>query len=277
MGYLGGTAERGADCESIEECVQRCSADTKCCSVEFSPSRKFCSTNVQCEPDTSKFEDFVFCSKENRLAKENQDMAEKGFAPVPAPALAPAPAPALAPAPAPAPAPASEASAPENAESGAECPGKGWKLKDGYTGGQLGKELDCGSIQECEHRCQSSESCCSYEFSQKEGLCHLNKDCEPHTRKYRDYVFCAKEDSIHSEQATGWSGVGEVPANGNKPLDYISDEDRDPLEDTRDYSTKSKSKVKERFLTEMEGGEAFVLEYEDEGAEKTKKEKKKRL
>ena len=61
----------------------------------------------------------------------------------------------------------------------------------------------------------------------------------------------------------------EVPVNGAKPPDYMSDED------SQDYRTKSKSK-KERFLTQMEGGEAFVLEYEDGGEEKTKKKKKKK-
>ena len=47
-------------------------------------------------------------------------------------------------------------------------------------------------------------------------------------------------------------------------------------DDARDYSTESKSK-KERYLTEMEGGDQFVLEYEDEGSAKTKKKKKKRI
>ena len=63
----------------------------------------------------------------------------------------------------------------------------------------------------------------------------------------------------------------DVPVNGNKPPEYLSDED-----DAQDYSTKTKNK-KERYLTEMEGGDQFVLEYEDEGSAKTKKKKKKRI
>ena len=46
-------------------------------------------------------------------------------------------------------------------------------------------------------------------------------------------------------------------------------------EDAHDYKLKSKNK-KERFLTAIDGGDAFVLEYEDEGEEKTKKKKKRK-
>ena len=86
----------------------------------------------------------------------------------------------------------------------------------------------------------------------------------------------------------------EVAVNGNKPPEYMSEEDDadqadaqndvqdtqddaqdDAQDDVQEYSRKSKSK-KERFLTEMEGGDHFVVEYEDEDAAKTKKKKKKK-
>ena len=60
--------------------------------------------------------------------------------------------------------------------------------------------------------------------------------------------------------------------DADEQVDYISEEEK---ADADDNGTKSKS-TKEKFLTFMDGEEAFVLEYEDEGEEKTKEKKKKK-
>ena len=48
--------------------------------------------------------------------------------------------------------------------------------------------------QGCGLLCQHNEDCCSYEYSQKEKLCNLNKDCKPSAEKHLDWNFCVKGD-----------------------------------------------------------------------------------
>ena len=51
-------------------CSFACSQTPKCCSYEYSPDRKMCNLNKECEPTEGKHVDFLFCKK---LASAEQE------------------------------------------------------------------------------------------------------------------------------------------------------------------------------------------------------------
>ena len=51
-------------------CSLACSQTPKCCSYEYSPDRKMCNLNKECEPTEGKHVDFLFCKK---LASAEQE------------------------------------------------------------------------------------------------------------------------------------------------------------------------------------------------------------
>ena len=51
-------------------CRFACSQTPKCCSYEYSPDRKMCNLNKECEPTEGKHVDFLFCKK---LASAEQE------------------------------------------------------------------------------------------------------------------------------------------------------------------------------------------------------------
>ena len=58
-------------------------------------------------------------------------------------------------------------------------------------GTDIGSALDL-SRQECAEKCDGASSCMSFEHSDTEMKCNLNKIAEPSQGPFRDYVFCTK-------------------------------------------------------------------------------------
>ena len=48
------------------------------------------------------------------------------------------------------------------------------------------------SVYGCSKRCNDEPKCCSFEYSQTEKICNLNKDCAPTSLQFKDYKFCVK-------------------------------------------------------------------------------------
>ena len=57
-GQLGSTTE-----STIVECSNRCNDKSSCCSFEYSPTKKRCNLNRDCEPTEAKHQDYAFCTK----------------------------------------------------------------------------------------------------------------------------------------------------------------------------------------------------------------------
>lgn len=47
------------------KCSFNCLTKKDCCSYEYSPEKKMCNLNKECEPTEGKVEDFLFCKKES--------------------------------------------------------------------------------------------------------------------------------------------------------------------------------------------------------------------
>merc|ERR1719347_1618348 len=47
---------------------------------------------------------------------------------------------------------------------------------------------------QCEGKCTSNPRCCSFEYSPARRFCNLNTKCSPTSKKYQDFMFCAKSD-----------------------------------------------------------------------------------
>ena len=58
-------------------------------------------------------------------------------------------------------------------------------------GTDIGSALDL-TRQECAEKCDGENSCMSFEHSDTEMKCNLNKIAEPSQGPFRDYVFCTK-------------------------------------------------------------------------------------
>merc|ERR1719260_58243 len=46
-------------------CSDRCNRNNHCCSFEYSDSWKLCNLNSDCQPSRGKYQDYVFCVKQN--------------------------------------------------------------------------------------------------------------------------------------------------------------------------------------------------------------------
>ena len=59
-------------------CLLACVASPNCCSYEYSPVRKMCNLNNECEPKEKKIGDFLFCKKRpkpwNKTLPEGQQI-----------------------------------------------------------------------------------------------------------------------------------------------------------------------------------------------------------
>ena len=53
--------------ENISSCAGHCAANSNCCSFEYSPSKKNCNLNTECQPTTEVHEDYNFCVKGNLI------------------------------------------------------------------------------------------------------------------------------------------------------------------------------------------------------------------
>jgi len=59
-------------------CRDRCNRNKNCCSFEYSDSWKLCNLNRDCQPSRGKYQDYVFCVKQNVRGQMSECM-EKGF------------------------------------------------------------------------------------------------------------------------------------------------------------------------------------------------------
>ena len=48
---------------TVEGCANRCNDESSCCSFEYSPTKKRCNLNRDCEPTESAYQDYAFCTK----------------------------------------------------------------------------------------------------------------------------------------------------------------------------------------------------------------------
>ena len=63
-------------------------------------------------------------------------------------------------------------------------------------GSDLGSELEL-SRQDCANQCNSKPDCLSFEHSNSEGLCNLNRVGEPSNQvQFHDYVYCLKKGNV---------------------------------------------------------------------------------
>ena len=61
---IPGTGQiRGWIKTSLDGCGKACSEESNCCSFEYSFSKKICNLNIDCEPTSPRYQDYVFCSK----------------------------------------------------------------------------------------------------------------------------------------------------------------------------------------------------------------------
>ena len=58
-------------------------------------------------------------------------------------------------------------------------------------GTDIGSSLDL-TKQQCAEKCNGENSCMSFEHSDTDMKCNLNKIAEPSQGPFRDYVFCTK-------------------------------------------------------------------------------------
>ena len=73
------------------------------------------------------------------------------------------------------------------------CP-NGYVKKEGDLPGwgtNIGRALHL-TRQQCAEKCNGENSCMSFEHSDTEMKCNLNKIAEPSRGPFRDYVFCTK-------------------------------------------------------------------------------------
>ena len=81
------------------------------------------------------------------------------------------------------------------------CPG--WYVEEEgdipQFGTDLGSKLSVTSREECAERCDRLLLCLSFEHSNTEQFCNLNRESLPTKRKYKDYVFCRKNGKNHSK------------------------------------------------------------------------------
>lgn len=76
----------------------------------------------------------------------------------------------------------------------ADCP-VGYEEKNGDVPGwgtDLGSALEL-TRGECARKCSEKDTCLSFEHSNTEMKCNLNKIAEPSSGPYKDYVFCKKQ------------------------------------------------------------------------------------
>jgi hypothetical protein len=59
-------------------------------------------------------------------------------------------------------------------------------------GTELGSKIAVSSRKECADRCDALPKCLSFEHSDTENFCNLNKKAMPTKGKYGDYAFCRK-------------------------------------------------------------------------------------
>ena len=59
-------------------------------------------------------------------------------------------------------------------------------------GTDIGSSLDLTRLK-CAEKCNGENSCRSFEHSDTEMKCNLNKISEPSQSPFRDYVFCTKK------------------------------------------------------------------------------------
>ncbi len=63
-GDIPGWGQVGSSREfTIKRCANRCNDESSCCSFEYSPTKKICNLNRDCEPTESAYQDFAFCTK----------------------------------------------------------------------------------------------------------------------------------------------------------------------------------------------------------------------
>ena len=48
------------------------------------------------------------------------------------------------------------------------------------------------TVSGCSKRCKDEPKCCSFEYSTTEKKCVLNRDCDPTSGVYKDYMFCSR-------------------------------------------------------------------------------------
>ena len=59
-------------------CYDRCFTEGEsCCSYEYSPHRRMCNLNKECEPTDKKHADFLFCRRHDAAQKINSTSAGK--------------------------------------------------------------------------------------------------------------------------------------------------------------------------------------------------------
>ena len=61
-------------------CYDRCFTEGEsCCSYEYSPHRRMCNLNKECDPTDKKHADFLFCRRHDAAQKMNSTSAGKCF------------------------------------------------------------------------------------------------------------------------------------------------------------------------------------------------------
>ena len=74
------------------------------------------------------------------------------------------------------------------------CP-TGFKLIPGSIPGwgQIGTDSIEDTIFDCSDKCNSVQNCCSFEYSQTDGECNLNIDCQPTNQLFGSgHSFCTR-------------------------------------------------------------------------------------
>ena len=68
---------RGTIIKDTATCAEQCDGAPACYSFEYSPTRKICNLNVECEPSVGVYEDFAFCVKGNNDTLSNHPLPSK--------------------------------------------------------------------------------------------------------------------------------------------------------------------------------------------------------
>jgi len=193
----GATLGRFYDIGSTDECAKICDQTTSCCSYEWSPSKRHCNMNRECEPNLPKYEDYQLCiqKKPLKVSNEQSEPMVKGYN---AGQMSYMPQ-------------QTAESATENLNSPASLtpattntsPSNSQACRDGYVaapgdvdGATLGRFYDIASTDDCAKICDQIASCCSYEWSPSRRHCNINRECEPNLPKYEDYQLCIQRKPL---------------------------------------------------------------------------------
>lgn len=98
-----------------------------------------------------------------------------------------------------------------------DCP-RGYTLKKGdiVGWGSLEEHLHVDVRDDCARICNLRPDCLSFEHSNKEKICNLNREQNPTEHIYKDYAFCSKTDSLNLHCPHGYTrNCGDIPGWGS--------------------------------------------------------------